>query len=175
MNETEEYIALYIIYFLITFIAFIIQRAVILKAKKNAGNNLRIFPLENKSTKNIQGFRLYLIPAITLLFLFIVLTDDSIYDMIKSGLQMTAFYLIIYMFTFHYTQIICGDNGIAIPGTSFIRWDDIGSVTWDKDVGQLQYGVKIFRKSHNKYYRLFLFRSTKEKIEPIFDKYLGEI
>ena len=58
MNETEEYIALYIIYFLITFIAFIIQRAVILKAKKNAGNNLRIFPLENKSTKNIKGFRL---------------------------------------------------------------------------------------------------------------------
>ena len=68
-------------------------------------------------------------------------------------------------------MLFCKDGfaGAGIPKT---YWHEVKGVIWDRDIGQSEWGVKIFIHGMKKPYRACFRRDKKEEIENIIDEFL---
>jgi hypothetical protein len=69
-----------------------------------------------------------------------------------------------------------GPNGFTLGGYAITPWESLVAVTWDRDIGQREYGfaIQVRRGRSIEKRRLFVLREVKDEVEPVFDVYLRE-
>ena len=69
-----------------------------------------------------------------------------------------------------YNRIIIGENGFYFYDNLYF-WKDIDKLHWDKDIKQIQFGLKIYAKGTKIPSKLYFDREIKTHLEELFNKY----
>ncbi len=66
-----------------------------------------------------------------------------------------------------------GENGfMPFNQMKFIAWSDVARIEWDRDLGQMEWGYKIFLKNSNTPVKSSVWRQQQPQADELFKEFL---
>ena len=139
--------------------------------KKKLGGSVRVIKLTSRNLK---------LTKTALLIVFIIIFSASVITLIFIGdrelfirfVGQCIFWGALYYSGSLYSKMLFCKDGFAGAGIPKTYWHEVKGVIWDRDIGQSEWGVKIFIHGMKKPYRACFRRDKKEEIENIIDEFL---
>lgn len=138
---------------------------------KKLGGAIRVINLSSRNLKFTKT---------ALLVVFIIVFSASVFTLIFMNdrelvirfVGQFVFWGALYYSSFLYSKMIFCKDGFAGAGIPKTYWHEVKGVIWDRDIGQNEWGVKIFIHGMKKPYRASFKRVKKVEIENIFNDFL---
>ena len=168
-----ETVTLSLISFAVLAVALIISKFIINKKQlKRIG---KVFAIVNLAGDKMQSARRIVISAALALIAFGTISLFFFNEMkpVLVFLQASALAILTYLID-TYNRLHFGEKGFYGAGCKFKRIDDVAKVVWDKDLGQLQFGVNIYFKSNNDNIKLYIPTKYKKIVESYFEEYISQ-
>ena len=153
---------------IVIFFFFFIRERIL---KKRLGGLIKIVTMYSKNIKFARYalFAFMLILFISLMLIFIIARQD---EMIFRLLGQLLFLMSLNYSMLMYSKILFCKDGFAGAGIPKTYWHEVKGVFWDRDIGQTEWGVKIFIIGMKRPYRAFFKRDKKEEIEKVFEEFI---
>ncbi|MCL5990787.1 MAG: hypothetical protein M1419_01630 [Bacteroidetes bacterium] len=156
---------------IIIFIVFIAREKVL---KKRLGGLITSFTMYSRNVKLARFVLLaFLIILMMSLILVFILVNES--ELIVRLIGQVIFLIALNYAMLLYSKMIFCKDGFAGAGIPKTHWHEVKGVIWDRDVGQKEWGVKIFIHGMKKPYRAFFNRDKKEEIEKIINEFIIKV
>jgi hypothetical protein len=129
------------------------------------GTQVHDFKFPNFKKKNLYWFAIFMFSGFIAFEYLLSKLDD--FNYLNSFLKLCFFGVIFSRSA--YNRIIIGEKGFYFYDKLFL-WKNISSIKWDSDIGQTQWGLKIYSKDTKVPAKLYFERDAKVLLEPIFNQ-----
>jgi hypothetical protein len=141
--------------------------------KSKLGGIVQVISLSTRNLK-ITKYILFSLSVLTFfLTIFILITYNDKELTIRFSGQ-CIFWLALYSGSQLYSKLLICKDGFAGAGIPKTYWHEVKGVIWDRDIGQQEWGVKIFIHGLKRPYRAFFKREKKNEIESVIDEFVKQ-
>lgn len=139
-----------------------------MKKMKEIGVIVHILRPKSLLTKRFSFF----LALITALFFCLMFSLAYLHDNLEAArhiVSLTITMISLAYMSYDYAKIFVGEKGLYGLGKEIIIWNSVDRTEFDKDIGQKQYGFKVYYKNKKLPEKWYLKREQIEELKKILE------